>query len=95
MRIGSINMMNQLYGTAGTKKPGNIGTSGYTSFQDQVAFSTAGKDMQVAKNALAGVPDVRESKIADLKSRIDNGTYDVSVDDFAAKLISAYQGQTF
>jgi len=95
MRIGSINMMNQLYGTGAAKKPGNVSTSGYTSFQDQVAFSTTGKDMQVAKNALAGVPDVREAKIADIKSRIDNGTYDVSVDDFASKLISAYQSQVF
>ena len=95
MRIGSINMMNQLYGTGAAKKPGNVSTSGYTSFQDQVAFSTTGKDLQVAKNALAGVPDVREAKIADIKSRIDNGTYDVSVDDFASKLISAYQSQVF
>ena len=51
--------------------------------------------MQVAKNALNAVPDVREAKIADIRSRIDNGTYDVSVDDFAAKLMSAYKSAAF
>lgn len=95
MRINNIGMMNQLYGATGAKRQTNIGTSGYTSFSDQIAFSTAGKDMQVAKNALTAVPDIREGKIADLKNRIENGTYDVSIDDFASKLISAYQSQTF
>ena len=46
--------------------------------------------MQIAKNALAGVSDVRESKIRDVKSRIDNGTYEVSSSDFASKLLASY-----
>ncbi len=90
MRIGSINMMGQLYGVQGAKRTGNISGAGVPSFQDQISFSGTGKDMQVAKNALAAVPDVREAKIADLRERVQNGTYDVSVEDFAAKLISAY-----
>ncbi len=94
MRIGTIQMMNQIYGTTGAKKPSNVSGTGYASFQDQVAFSATGKDMQVAKNALATTPDVREAKIADIKARVQNGTYDVSVEDFASKLISAYQSQT-
>ena len=47
--------------------------------------------MQIAKSALATVPDVRESKVNDIKSRIDNGTYKVSSADFADKLISAFE----
>ena len=64
MRIGTYNMISQIYGM--------------------------GKDMQTAKTALGNTPDVRESKIQDLKRRIDNGTYDVSVDDFAQKLLDSY-----
>ena len=56
----------------------------------KVSFSSMGKDMQTAKTALGNTPDVRESKIQDLKRRIDNGTYDVSVDDFAHKLLDSY-----
>ena len=46
--------------------------------------------MQVAKNALLTTPDVRESLVSDIKSRMDAGTYDVSTEDFASKLVSAF-----
>ena len=85
MRIGTYNMISQIYGNTGTKKTKTSGTTGSGSFLDQVSFSSMGKDMQTAKTA-----DVRESKIQDLKRRIDNGTYDVSVDDFAQKLLDSY-----
>ena len=32
-----------------------------------------------------------EDKIADIKSRIDNGTYNVSSESFADKLLEKYQ----
>ena len=95
MRIGTLNMINQVYNTGSAKKSGSTVGAGYASFQDEISFSKTGKDMQVAKNALAGVPDVREAKIAELKSRIEAGTYDVSLDDFAAKLAATYASQTF
>ena len=90
MRIGTYNMLSQIYGNAGTKKPKSTGTTSAGSFLDQVSFSSMGKDMQTAKTALGNTPDVRESKIQDLKRRIDDGTYDVSVDDFARKLLDSY-----
>ena len=89
MRIGTYNMISQIYGNTDTKKTKASGTTGAGSFLDQVSFSSMGKDMQTAKTALGNTPDVRESKIQDLKRRVDNGTYDVSVDDFAQKLLEA------
>ena len=94
MRIGTINMMNQIYGTGKTAKSGTT-AAGFSSFKDEISLSATAKDMQVAKNALNAVPDVREAKIADIKSRMESGTYDVSVDDFAAKLMSAYKSVSF
>ena len=90
MRIGTYSMISQICGGTGTKKTKTSGTTGSGSFLDQVSFSSMGKDMQTAKTALGNTPDVRESKIQDLKRRIDNGTYDVSVDDFAQKLLDSY-----
>lgn len=90
MRIGTYNMLSQIYGNTGTKKPKSTGTTSTGSFLDQVSFSSMGKDMQTAKTALGNTPDVRESKIQDLKRRIEDGTYDVSVDDFAQKLLDSY-----
>lgn len=94
MRIGTINMMNQIYGTGKTAKSGTT-AAGFSSFKDEISLSATAKDMQVAKNALNAVPDVREAKIADIKSRMESGTYDVSVEDFAAKLMSAYKSVSF
>lgn len=89
MRIGMYNMVSQIYGNTGTKKTKAAGTANAGSFLDQVSLSSMGKDMQTAKTALANTPDVRESKIEALKERVANGTYDVSVDDFAQKLLEA------
>lgn len=90
MRIGTYGMINQIYGSNKTKKSNTANSTGFANFKDEVSFSSAGKDMQVAKNALAGVPDVRETKIRDVKSKIDNGTYEVSSADFAKKLLENY-----
>lgn len=94
MRIGTYNMVNQIYGAKSTKKSSSVNGTNYASFKDEVSFSSLGKDMQVAKNALAGVSDVRESKISDLKAKVQSGTYNVSPEDFAKKLISAYEAQS-
>jgi len=94
MRIGTYNMVNQIYGTKGPKKSGSVSGTNYASFKDEVSFSSLGKDMQVAKNALAGVPDVRESKISDLRAKVQSGTYNVSSEAFADKLIGAYKAQS-
>lgn len=90
MRIGTYNMLSQVYGTSTSKKTTQMGGTSTPSFRDEVAFSSKGKDLQVAKKALASVPDVREAKVNDLKNRIANGTYNVSDEDFADKLMSAY-----
>ena len=46
--------------------------------------------MQIAKTALKEVPDVRQDKVSALKASIANGTYQVSAEDFADKLLAAY-----
>lgn len=93
MRIGTYNMINQLYGNANSKKAASTNGTNYASFKDEVSFSSMGKDMQVAKNALKSVPDVREDLVSDIKTRMQNGTYEVSNDEFASKLIEAFAGR--
>ena len=50
--------------------------------------------MQIAKAALAKVPDVRQEKVDALKASIQDGTYQVSNKSFAEKLMSAYAERT-
>lgn len=91
MRIGSMSQIAQVYGAQSVKKNYKSSSINATSTTDQVSFSTIGKDMQVAKTALASVPDVREDKVNALRASIANGTYQVSAESFADKLMAAFE----
>ncbi len=90
MRIGSYNQVAQVYGKQSVNKSYGSSVNGATSTRDRVSFSTVGKDMQIAKTALSSVPDVREDKVNALKESIANGTYQVSAECFADKLMAAF-----
>lgn len=94
MRIGTYNMINQIYSTSTPKKSTTANSTGYASFTDQISLSSAGKDMQIAKNALAKLSDVREDKVNDIKARLADGSYKVDAEDFAAKLIASYASKS-
>ncbi len=91
MRIGSFNQVAQVYGSKSVKKGYHSSSVNAASTLDQVSFSTTGKDMQIAKNALASVPDVREDRVKALRESIANGTYQVSAESFADKLMAAFE----
>lgn len=55
---------------------------------DAVSISEKGKDVSEMTRTLKELPDVRADKIADLKERIANGTYNVSGKDVAAKIVN-------
>ncbi len=94
MRIDAYNQINQVYGVGKSKKSGKTGCAENVSTRDQVSFSSIGRDMQIAKAALAKVPDVRQEKVDALKASIQDGTYQVSNKSFAEKLMSAYAERT-
>ena len=79
MRIDAYNQISQMYGVGKSKKTGHTGN--------------IGKDMQIAKAALAKTPDVRKEKVDAIKTAIQNGTYEVSNESFAEKLVSAYNNR--
>ena len=90
MRIGAYNQVAQIYGNQQVKKNQNSSQINATSTLDQVSFSTVGKDMQIAKNALSSVPDIRQNRVDELRASIANGTYQVSAESFADKLLAAF-----
>ncbi len=87
MRIGALTQVQQVYGA---QKKNSVQKKDGASFRDQVQISSMGKDFQTAKTAVANSPDIREELTASLKERIKNGTYEVSGEDFADKLLKAY-----
>ena len=87
MRIEAYAQVQQLYNT---KKVNQVQKKNTASFADQVQISSLGKDIQTAKQAVANSPDIREELTASIQNRIQNGSYEVSSDDFAAKLLNAF-----
>ena len=76
MRIEAYTQVQQLYSTKKTAK-------------NQI--SCFGKDIQTAKNAVAAADDIRAELTAPLKASIANGTYQVSGESFAEKLMQKYE----
>ena len=88
MRVDAYNQEAQIYNVQGQNK--TLKTTSTSSAKDQVSISKAGRDYQVAKTAVSEASDIREDKVAQLKSKIDAGTYQVDPDDFACKLLQKY-----
>lgn len=88
MRIEAYTQVQQVYNTAKTPKSFKINAA---SVRDAVQISQMGKDIQNAKQAVASTPDVREEIVAPLKASIQNGTYNVSSESFANKLLEKYE----
>jgi len=85
MRIDAFNQVTQLYQT---QKPKKASATESKSFSDTLEISRAGRDFAVAKSAVQSASDVRENKVAEIKARMQAGTYNVSARDVAEKLVS-------
>lgn len=87
MRIDAIN---RVYDTYSTKNTSATVKTNKTGSKDQVALSTQAKDFAAIKNMLKEVPEVRQDKVDSLKEQIDNGTYNVSSQEVAQKILAQY-----
>lgn len=85
MRIEAYTQVQQVYQSQKVKRTQKTGQA---SVNDQVQISSLGKDIQSAKAAVANSADIREDLVAPIKTRIQNGTYEVSNASFAEKLLS-------
>lgn len=88
MRIEAYTQVQQIYGAKGKAKTQNTAK---TSGSDRIQISSIGKDIQTAKNAVAAAEDVRSELVAPIKASVANGTYRVSGDSFAEKLLKQYE----
>ena len=85
MRIEAYNQVAQLYKTnkqASTRAAGSAGMG-----RDEVQISSFGRDYQIAKKAVAEASDIREDKVAEMKTKLESNDYQVDTGDFASKLL--------
>lgn len=58
--------------------------------EDRVALSPEAKRVQEVKKILDSLPDIREEKVAEIKERIENGTYRVDSGEVASGIIKEF-----
>ncbi len=87
MRIEAYTQVQQVYQT---RKMSKSQSAGSVSQGDQLQISSFGRDIQIAKAALAGSPDIREELTARVKAQVQSGAYSVDNAAFAGKLLQKY-----
>jgi negative regulator of flagellin synthesis FlgM len=88
MRVDAFAQIQSMYNLGNKNK--QVKTETNKSFSDQLQISSIGKDLRTAKQAVASSADVREDLVADIKSKIDAGTYSVDSDSLAEKLFAKF-----
>ena len=88
MRKKAYNQVHQLYRTQRVNKSQKTTR---TTIADQVQISSIGKDIQIGKQAVKNAPDVRQELVDQIKARMDAGTYSVTPEQFADKMIQKYE----
>jgi negative regulator of flagellin synthesis FlgM len=87
MRVDAYNKVAQIYQTNATNK---IAKTTSVKAKDQVEISRMGKDYQIAKQAVANTPDIRQDKVDEIKKRLESGTYNMNAEEVASKLVDSY-----
>lgn len=87
MRIDAYNQIAKIYQPTNVK----VNSKGKaTKTSDCLQLSQTGKDYQVAKQAVKDAPDIREDKVNQIKERMQSGTYQVTGEAFAEKILERY-----
>lgn len=90
MRIEAYSQVQQLYNT---KKTTRTSSAGSVSRKDALEISSKGKDFLAVKKAAMEAADIREEVTAPIKAQVQKGTYDVSPESFAEKLMAKYNAR--
>ena len=89
MRIEAYNAVSQAYQASTQVK--NVNSNKKVGRDDKLEISQTGKDINVAKKAMQNAPEVREDRVAAIKKQMEEGTYAVSMEDVANKIMSLFE----
>ena len=87
MRIDGINKVGSVYNKSGAKVEKLYST---TKEKDSLNISDFGKELQIAKKAVGNAPDIRRDKVDAIKNQIVSGSYNVSAEEVANKIVESY-----
>jgi len=86
MKISNISSVYEIYSTNKPAVSGKIDNSG--TEKDDFKVSEKAREMQFTMKAVFSAPNIREDRIADLTSRINEGSYNISAESVADKILS-------
>ncbi|MGL5258937.1 MAG: flagellar biosynthesis anti-sigma factor FlgM [Lachnospiraceae bacterium] len=92
MRIDGYSKVQQLYGVNNSQK---IEKTSTIKKKDEISISNFGREIQLLQAAVKESDDIREDVVAPIKAKIENGTYKVSEEKFASKLLEQYKTFSF
>ena len=90
MRIEAYSQIQQVYGNKKVNKAAKPQKT--TAASDNFQISSFGKTLQMAQQAVKYAPDVREDNVSSIKEAFNRGTYNVTGEQFADKLIEKLGG---
>ncbi len=93
MRIDAYNAVNQIYQASRVSKAKT--TAKTSTVSDKFEISDMARTYQTARAAVNKASDVREDKVADIKARMAAGTYNISSEAVADKILNNTSTLTF
>lgn len=93
MRVDALNAVSQIYAANSTSAVRKATQTAQAS--DKFEISDMAKTYSTAKAAVKAASDVRMDKVADIRARMAAGTYNVSSEDVADKIINTISTITF
>ena len=87
MRITGINSYIDSY-TKQTSKVKEVKET--KKSKDVLNISSAAKEYQLAQKTVNRVSDIRQDKIDEIMGRIESGTYNVSAEEIANKMVDSF-----
>lgn len=98
MRVEDKTNINSFENVKDTQKKAEVkkqtaGLAGSSS--DKISISDNAKDVSTITKAVKSSPEIREDKVSALKKQIDSGTYDITGEMVAEKMVSNAINDTF
>jgi len=72
----------------GAKGPGGPDKSGKAVIEDRLSLSEEAREIQRVMELARQAPDVRKEKVEEVKGQLEAGTYHISGEEIAEKLLS-------
>ncbi len=63
------------------------GVANSSSSSDRIELSVRGREIQHLDSLILSTPDIREAKVEQVRSAIENGTYNVKAEKIADKIL--------